>query len=422
MENNSKKFENIFWRKNTQEEKISGLITKLFEFINEEGGFRYEYQMQAARSELLYSIDEKIAKDKILVKTIRRMKKDKLNTKSDFQSIYISLLDENQILASEITVLFPLNLIIKSSQDFEIELVSYKLYFTKNKAILKQLPEQPVYFFNQSKNDFNNFQLTPDIFLVKISLLSGNNPSTWNIIDDLYYTLKGIFEYSLGYLDSRIISWKEEPRAIVPDVSWGIKVIEKDTSWLNIEVDREGSFLFKSINEKQFEQVQNLITIFSKSTLPDSILSLILKALKLYTIARDTKYSHWAFLGYWQVAETITLSQNFNGKTDKVINRLKYFSKIFDQNGFGYDNTLDYIGSLRNKIVHRGFQEANDIEEDVITHLKYHCDIGLRWLILNRETVTTIHHLEYFYQFSSENKINRDRINSMIELINSQNK
>ena len=98
------------------------------------------------------------------------------------------------------------------------------------------------------------------------------------------------------------------------------------------------------------------------------------------------------------MAECLSVSENYGGKTNVVIDRLSWFSREFKNlNRETLREALAVIAHNRNEIVHGG--RDSDLDEDFINIFQMTCVAGLLWLISNKATITSPNHLELFYQY-----------------------
>lgn len=129
----------------------------------------------------------------------------------------------------------------------------------------------------------------------------------------------------------------------------------------------------------------------------------------------DGYYYYNQFLGLWNIAEAICLSEEFGGESKKVAKRLAWFGKNIGLVSSGYTNILDSLSNKRNNLVHKGI---SDIDDDDINHLKFAIDTALLWLYKSLSKLKTISHLSHYYRLRDLNKSDLTAINETISIIN----
>ena len=149
--------------------------------------------------------------------------------------------------------------------------------------------------------------------------------------------------------------------------------------------------------------MNNLLKLFIETPENNSCRALIADSLRLFSDSSRVPSIENSFLHYWQIIETICLSEKIGGQTKKVLARVKWHLKKSELMGDTVDVlTLKNFANKRNDYVHRGIKNIN--QKDVLI-IKYLCEIAFNWLIDNEKKLKNKLILENFYKFrTSSNK------------------
>lgn len=128
--------------------------------------------------------------------------------------------------------------------------------------------------------------------------------------------------------------------------------------------------------------------LFPERPSRNSIDSLIADLLRLYGQAMEQRFVHGAALGFWQMAEALTLEKKDRGAGDKVVARLAWFERFMVNAPTDASSVvLRMMLVKRNAAVHQGLHFRWEQLDLVL--LKEFCEAGLRWLIRSREFLGT---------------------------------
>jgi hypothetical protein len=148
------------------------------------------------------------------------------------------------------------------------------------------------------------------------------------------------------------------------------------------------------LESKEINIIKKYANIIKRNIPNNSSINLLINSLRLYAEARDAIYPYHRFLSMWQIAEYLTLSNEFNGKSEKVAVRLGHFTKYIDLVASGYLNILKSLSKKRNELVHQGI---SNIDDDDITHLKIAIDVALTWYFRNAQKLSTKGHVSNYF-------------------------
>lgn len=132
----------------------------------------------------------------------------------------------------------------------------------------------------------------------------------------------------------------------------------------------------------------------------NSSLSLAAKCLRLYMEAHSHGLRHQCLLNYWQMAETLVLSSNFGGKTQRIASRLSWFGGLWKAEARQLPEVLNRIADKRNEIVHSGTN--GEADSDDLNILRMLCETAVAWIVDHRHQLPTLGHLEQFFRLRTE--------------------
>lgn len=168
------------------------------------------------------------------------------------------------------------------------------------------------------------------------------------------------------------------------------------------------------LDQSLIKKIKLNARILRKEVKRKSTVFLITNCLRLYWLAMNASPTPYAFLGFWQLAEAITLSETTHGHTDTVVNRLYWHSEGMGLIGSGYKDTLTMLGKKRNDLVHRGI---HDIAIGDIDILKIACESALSWLYKVHKALPTETHLNRFFSLRDQNELDHAANKAAIQYI-----
>ena len=235
----------------------------------------------------------------------------------------------------------------------------------------------------------------PAAFLVTSG--RGQTPNlAWTTLAPAFDTLRGTIELTLGIGQWQWHIGLPQSRARVPHPPWMLAKPATGRAegfyFMCEEPEASGRLV---LNDQMLQAIGENLQLFRAVPPPSSILSLIADCLRLYTQAMDARWPHQTLLGLWQLAETITLSQEVQGNTGAIVDRIAWHGSRLKLAGSGYEHALRSIARRRNDVVHHGIQRIDDFDIDV---LKVATETALLWLFKNRERLATKTHLREFYR------------------------
>jgi hypothetical protein len=150
-----------------------------------------------------------------------------------------------------------------------------------------------------------------------------------------------------------------------------------------------------------------------------SIQNLISDCLNLYSQAAEASSLEDYFLTLWQIAEKITLSKDFSGKTDDVRKRLSFLCSEISLVGSGFKETLKDIAEKRNNLVHQGLVQINQNDNYFLRIL---CDKALKWVISRQDLIPSKLTLSKIFEYSSRGDEDKVAIKEAIKFFDAHKK
>lgn len=257
----------------------------------------------------------------------------------------------------------------------------------------------------------------PDVFL-KISSTGHSWEEAWQVVAPAFDALRGLMEFSFGFGRARSFSSEPTPRRQIPHPQWMIALKRRNKpEGLRFVADDHGTQTPFVLNVSRLTTLRNSSKVLRAQPVRNSIISVIADGLRLYSQAMDARFSYGCFLGLWQMAEALTLSETVGGQTDKVVERIAWHGSKLGLYGSGWTETMKVLAKKRMDIVHRGIHEIEDEEVNIFKHV---CEISLLWLIKQTKTLPTVAHLQHFYRLREINSTDLQAMRDCIQLISAQ--
>jgi hypothetical protein len=271
-------------------------------------------------------------------------------------------------------------------------------------AILKrQPPKEPVdHHFDLILNK------KPYQSYVHFSSTGETSDEAWLKVNQAYDAFLGLLEFTFNvgkqsYHYGRLgVAMTHFPRP-----KWVITVrreISSELKWFKMEYGDYEEQQTKAIGQHQCKVLTHNAHSLRKLPEAGSINSLITDGLRLYAQALDGRQAHSRLIGLWQLAEALTLSENFDGKTDTVCKRLLAFEPIWMIDTDALKMNLHGIAKKRNRVVHHGNHSI--VTDSDVNTLKVAVESLLFRLIGNAKRLKTISVLENYYSLHSSSDAN----------------
>jgi len=340
---------NQIWIKDFDPQKIKKIIKCLFEYISE-SGLEIEGRSRLLRSELILSIKPEIRSKKILLKTLIKLKEIKKYDEIEFSKIYNNNYKEVSLKEPlNIAFIIPLNIILDSNEKFHIKFLGDSIDIIPIDDIIDFTKLDVYTTFNKEYNSFKKYCQNKRNYIIKFYKNIEPTSSDYEKFDSYYYVFKGLQEFTFGSFGARIWSLYDSPSAVIPFPNWMIEEKNGIYRLIDIQTEHSEDAKFFQTDESKFKKYLENCEIFKEKPTSDSLNDLLTAILRMYAIAREAKYSEWEFLGYWQIAEAITLAKRSGGKTEKVASRLKIFSKYLNKLNIEFTEILKEIADKRKR-------------------------------------------------------------------------
>lgn len=222
----------------------------------------------------------------------------------------------------------------------------------------------------------------------------------WEDIDPAFTILRGSFEATLGFWRHHF-SNRPQARRKLPCPQWFVALSSHgNVEPMRVVVEESGrpsqSFVLKKV---ELEAIKRIASFHRRVPAEKSTEALVADCLRLYVQAMDARMPYACLLGFWQLAEALTLSEEFGGDVDKVCARLLWFSSGWRIKTEGMLRLLKSIAAKRNDLVHRGIGAA--VTDDDVNTLETICESGMCWLRGVYRDLPTVEHIRQFYQLRS---------------------
>ncbi len=403
--------------------KAQELIDWLLSVRTDTGGWPIDWVNMIAFAELSYSSLRKDLTQSLIMQILDEMSANNRRTVDDFEEIFEQQIqigaigDGKQNICWEFFI--PLEVTIKEDvlaqqpqvrvlgKDFSFRSLSWVEHHLGKEALIN-----PTFIELQTGVRVTHI---PTVFL-SVSACASFWDLAWKNVEPAFSALRGLIELSFDVYRWRRTYGKVMSRRKIPHPLWIIACSEgKTPEWLFFDIDEDSTKSTFELSAEHLAVIRKAAHLIQEEPPHRSTLSLIADCLRLYSQAMDVRLRHLCFLGFWQLAETITNSNEFGGKTERVADRLSWHGTEIGLKGSGYKETLRALGRKRNDIVHRGIHE---VEDDDINILKLACEVALGWLIRVYEDLPTIAHIEYYYRLREMNQTDFEAMRECIDYLN----
>lgn len=238
-------------------------------------------------------------------------------------------------------------------------------------------------------------------------------------LESSFDALRGILELTLGFLGTRF-RFPEGPLRCVPHPPW-ILALDKATGCIQY---LHFGFRFEKLDPKSGPGVSRKMLEAWKSNVShiaqppndnNDIRKTIIDAVRLYALALDADRTHWAFIGFWQMAEALTLVEDSRSAGERICPRIASFSSSLGLDHREILHVLKDLYEQRNQAVHLGVHER--IDDGGVNLLKNFCEIALGWIMQNRRKIEDRRTLARFYELNTANDANIKSLQRAIGLV-----
>lgn len=227
-----------------------------------------------------------------------------------------------------------------------------------------------------------------------------NEYAAWKRAGPVYDFYRGLLEYVHGFWSwTHFFAGPPKARVRFPLWPWMLATSTgKPMELIEFITDEPPSPPPNTLEIKRWTELAEVAAKFANDPPNGTTVALLVDALRLYSQALDERFRHTCLLGLWQMAETLTMSGQFGGKTDVVCARLvTIIDKRLRPEPVGLSEILQVIAKKRNRIVHHGVHD--DVDDEDINILKSVCEMSLWCILRDAEKLPTQEHLEHYLRF-----------------------
>jgi len=214
--------------------------------------------------------------------------------------------------------------------------------------------------------------------------------------------LRGAMELSLHFGQARMMVGPSEPWGRVPHPKQLFCLREgKPVDGLGFvgTPDWEPNSRLRDC-DRLLESLEEVAGLIAETPAEGSIDELLGDLLRLYTQAMEQSESIQQLMGFWQMAEAMTLKKDEKGAGERVVARLSWFGQFLSvEPKDAVRIVLSSIMEKRNEAVHRGLH--GQVDQQDVNMLKLVCEVGLDWLLSNRASLPTRAHLGHWWAHTS---------------------
>lgn len=247
-------------------------------------------------------------------------------------------------------------------------------------------------------------------YALKFSVEANNKFEAWKKVDSHYNLLRGIIDYSILYNQINY-TFGRGSRTKNHHPQWALMhIAARPTSeFITFQVEKDPRIGDSTWNKNQTKTFKKLLTQLISKQEEDKTVNILADSLRLYAQAMESIHNHNCFLSLWQLAESLTRSDTFNGQTKIVLSRLAWHYSTANTAIRGLDvmNSINELPNKRNKIVHK---DIDRIQNTDINLLKSLCDLGIKWLSEQTKQLKTTNHLDEFYRLRTSPEKQRKAI------------
>ncbi len=243
--------------------------------------------------------------------------------------------------------------------------------------------------------------------------------SAWTQIEPSLDCLRAALELSAGLM-GKSFSSHEGPMHRIPHpqrmLAWSSGL--EDVEAIEFAVPNARPLGILVLDAKMLRRWQTHLRRFVRE--PDGnydLREVVLDSLRLYIQALDAERTPWALVGFWQMAEAMTLSDDQRGSGKAICPRLAFLAQNWGVDPLDAAVILDDLYKKRNAMVHRGRHDR--IDQDDVNWLKNFCEVAYTWLAKNATRLHTREALACFFELRAANNSRLAVLKKAIRLVES---
>jgi len=358
-------------------------------------------------------------------RTVRKMKAKGRRTLHDFEEVFAQLKADDRLGdllgKPKWTFFLPLDMALDGgiTGRVSVTVLGKKFHFGSWKAAIRRMGKTRFQAAARVVTSLGKVNLGG--VCLSVSQEGFGNRDAWEAVDPAFTVLRGSFEFAFGF-GRHSLSRPPQARRKLPCPQWFVAL----SSHGNVEpmrfvIEESGRPPRNFVLKKKELEVTKKIAGLHRDIAPEkSTKALLADCLRLYVQAMDARMPYACLLGFWQLAEALTLSEDFGGDVGKVCARLVWFSSAWRIATEGMLGLLKSIAAKRNAVVHRGVTAA--VTDDDVNTLKTVCESGIVWLRGVCRDLPTVENIRQFYQFMTWGNSSLDSLEKVLAYLRKKRK
>ncbi|HOK25072.1 MAG TPA: HEPN domain-containing protein [Bacteroidales bacterium] len=393
--------------KKTDEVSAIDIIKKLYrKRTNSGNGISYD-PITIVEINLLRSLLKYECKDYHIIKAIIEINNIENVTLKDFTEALKRITSSESIKDHQVKweIIVPFYINIRKRQ---LKINGYTIKIVSYSTLKKKYPLSYYHYFKDQILETKKIENRKcKYLLVKVDGFSIFR--AWKTIEPTFNLLRGLAEFVVSYNTWTFFS-RPKIKADIPHPKFVFGVADKLRPTYIEFAEQEAIPKNLTLNTKQMRSLEKYLKLFQKKPAKNTINDLLADVFRLYCQAMDENNLSYCFLGFWQIAERISLSDPNRPSSEIIKKRLAFFTN--SKSDFDLSPYIRRLYVKRCDLVHKGIDE---IEETDFNILKSICEFSIVWLYTNRLMYKSINHLETFF---SSKDLGNDNINAAIQILN----
>ena len=254
----------------------------------------------------------------------------------------------------------------------------------------------------------------PPAAVVTTSIIAADADDAWAKVEVPFQLLRSTADFCLAR--GWGFSSHQKPRSKWPHPIWLIAFDGTGTpEGRHFEVEAIDGRLIDELRPGACNSIQRILRLFRAPPVGTDIRTLLADALRLHSDALDARFDHWAFLGFWQVLERISLVEDKGGATQDVARRISWLVGRLGLPGSGFEHTLLALGKKRNDLAHAGRVQA--IGQRDVNVIKTLAEYAILNVLRNRDKLKTTTNLRAAYEHRQMNETKLDAVTAGVRIV-----
>ncbi len=388
------------------------LVSRLLDARMDGGGFPVDFRTNHL-FRCLSGVSNLSLTDFETLKALEVMSKNNIEGMEDFERIFKANRQSSLSNQKEWLVIFPIYTIIDHTVtlpcSFTINGLQFRLTTWRRS---QRLLEKSGLDRTISLQKTCKFPLYTGI-CATVKLKSHTHRAAWDKVSISLDVFRGILDF-MNSATQISLSSPPKPLTKFPYPGWAAILAGNQKEMLYFLAERnekiDGAF-----NQETIKALRVYLRRFRHKSQKNSFTDLLADWFRLYSQAVDELTPSNVLVAWWQLAESLTLSRNFNGDTATVCKRLSFYGEMFKMPTPGIEYCLNGIAEKRNRSVHKGIY--SDISQDDCNYLKTYCEQAIFWLIENSKFIKDARTLENIYKVLAQDSIGFESLNSAVKFV-----